>query len=238
MTETENNSPQIGTLNEGSLHAALKEYLFQEGDQVEVRLDGSVIDLLRGETLIEVQTRSFAAMRRKLEKLLTTHHIQLYYPIAARKWILRVDKYDQPVTRRRSPRKGNAFDVFNELLSLRTVALHPNLELHLLLVEVEEVWKDDGKGSWRKKFWSVHDHHLLNVVDEYCLKSAADYLRLLPADLQDPFTNADLAAAQHCRTRLAGKATYALREMGLIEQVGLRNRYHLYSQTKSSEQSD
>ena len=232
MTVKEKTPPHIGTLNERSLHAALKDYLFQEGDQVEVKLENYVIDLMRGETLIEIQTRSFAAICRKLENLTPKYKIKLYHPIAARKWIVRVDSDDNFLKRRRSPRKGSVFDTFNELLSLRSVALHPNLELHILMIEVEEVWKDDGKGSWRKKFWSVHDHHLLKVTEDHCLNSAEDYLSLLPEKLPEQFTNADLTATQGCRKRMAGKATYALREMGLIERIGIQNRYHVFQRVK------
>ena len=38
----------------------------------------------------------------------------------------------------------------------------------------------------------------------------------------------DLAEHAKCTKRLAGKATYALKEMGLIEKVGVKNRYHLF----------
>ena len=47
---------RIGELNEQPLHAALKEWYVQPGDQVEVQLDGYYIDLVRGERLIEIQT--------------------------------------------------------------------------------------------------------------------------------------------------------------------------------------
>lgn len=218
----------IGTLNEHSLHAALKEYLAQPGDQQEVKLEGYFIDIVRGEELIEIQTGSFFPLKRKLKKLLKQHVVHLYHPIAARKWIVRVNKNDEFITKRKSPKKGTTFDLFDELLSLRTVALHPNLWLHLLLVEVEEVWRDDGKGSWRKKYWSISDRRLVGVNDEIVLHDGADFLGLLPEDLPEQFTNADLMEHAKCRKRMAGKATYALKEMGLIQRVGTKNRYHLF----------
>ena len=60
----------IGTLNEGSLHAALKERYAEPGDEFEVPLDGFVIDIRRPGQLIEIQTSSFKAMGRKLDRLL------------------------------------------------------------------------------------------------------------------------------------------------------------------------
>lgn len=222
------NGNHIGTLNERSLHAALKEHLFQPGDEQEVKLDGYFIDIVRGEELIEIQTGSFFPLKRKLKKLLEKHVVHLYYPIAARKWIVRVDKEENQLSRRKSPRKGNAFDLFDELLSLRNVVLHPNLWLHLLLIEVEEVWRDDGQGSWRKKYWSISDRRLVGVNEEIVLHDGADFLGLLPADLPEQFTNGDLVEHVRCTKRLAGKATYALKEMGLIVKVGVKNRYHLF----------
>ncbi|MEE4193912.1 MAG: hypothetical protein V2J07_01815 [Anaerolineae bacterium] len=225
---TDESANHIGTLNERSLHAALKDYLFQPGDEQEVKLEGYFIDIVRGEELIEIQTRSFFPLKRKLQKLVKNHVVHLYHPIAARKWIVRVDKEDNFLTRRKSPRKGNVFDIFDELLSLRNVVLHPNLWLHLLLIEVEEVWRDDGKGSWRKKYWSISDRRLVGVNDEIILHDEEDFLGLLPESLPEPFTNADLMEHAKCTKRLAGKATYALKEMGLIEKVGTKNRYHLF----------
>lgn len=225
---TTDNPNHIGTLNERSLHAALKDYLAQPGDDQEVKLEGYFIDIVRGEELIEIQTGSFFPLKRKLEKLLKNHEVHLYHPIAVRKWIVRVDKNDNFITKRKSPRKGNLFDLFNELLSLRTVVLHPNLWLHVLLVEVEEIWRDDGKGSWRKKYWSVSDKRLVGVNEEVILHTPEDYLGLLPANLPEQFTNEDLSKHAKCRKRMAGKATYALREMELIHKVGVQNRYHLF----------
>ena len=59
---TETSEPHIGTLNEGSLHAALKQVYAEPGDTFEVPLDRFVIDISRDELLIEIQTGSFAAM--------------------------------------------------------------------------------------------------------------------------------------------------------------------------------
>ena len=53
----------IGSLNEKPLHAALKEWYRQEGDQVEAPMEGFVVDLVRDGLLIEIQTRGFASMR-------------------------------------------------------------------------------------------------------------------------------------------------------------------------------
>ncbi len=58
---------------ERSLHAALKAWAAQPGDRLEAALEGWVIDILRSDLLLEVQTRNFSALHGKLESLLPQH---------------------------------------------------------------------------------------------------------------------------------------------------------------------
>jgi hypothetical protein len=62
-------TPAIGTLNEGALHAQLKDWYRRRGDRIEQVVDGFVVDLVRGNLLVEIQTGSFAPLRRKLDLL-------------------------------------------------------------------------------------------------------------------------------------------------------------------------
>jgi hypothetical protein len=220
--------PHIGTLAEKSLHAALKNWLSQPGDQQEVRVDGFVIDLVRGADLIEIQTRHLGAMKRKLAKLLPHHPIQLVHPIAAEKWIVRQTADGQPISRRKSPKRGQLVDIFAEIVRIPHLLAHPNLTVTVLLTQQEEIWRDDGQGSWRRKRWSVYDNLLLDVVGQHSFESATDWLTLLPQELPQPFTNRDLTAALKCRANLAQKTTYTLRHAGLIEVVGKQGNARLH----------
>jgi hypothetical protein len=60
---------RIGLLNEKPLHASLKQWYAQPGDRFEVAVDGFVIDIVRDDLLIEIQTRNFASINSKLCKL-------------------------------------------------------------------------------------------------------------------------------------------------------------------------
>ena len=66
----------VGVLNEKPLHASLKAWYAQPGDRFEVAVAGSVIDIVRGELLIEIQTRSFSALRRKLESCVASEEYE------------------------------------------------------------------------------------------------------------------------------------------------------------------
>ena len=139
----------IGTQSEGSLHAALKLMLSQPGDRFEVPMGGFVVDLVRGDTCIEVQTGVFAAMGNKLDRLLGDHHVHIVHPIAVGSWI---ERRDMPT--RKSPKKGCVHDVFGELVSVPTILDHPNLTIEVFLVEVDVVKVADPtmrrrRGGWR-----------------------------------------------------------------------------------------
>lgn len=223
-------TPTIGQLAERSLHNALKEHLRQPGDRVEVKLGRYVIDLVRDDLLIEVQTRHLYALRPKLRRLLDDgRRIHLVHPLAAEKWIVREDAGGGPVSRRKSPRRATVYDLFSELVRVPDLVAHPNLTLEALLIQQEDIWRDDGQGSWRRGHWSVVDRRLLGVVSSHVFARPADFLALLPAALPAPFTNAELAAAWRCSPQVASRATYALRAMGLLVANGKRGRANLFT---------
>ncbi len=220
--------PHIGTLAEKSLHAGLKEWYAQPGDQFEVSVAGFVIDIVRDDLLIEIQTANFSAMKRKLGKLLQNHRIHMLHPVAQEKWIVRQSKNGSQHSRRKSPKRGRVEDIFNELIYIPHLLSHPNLSLELLLTQEEQLLRNDGKGSWRRKRWSIHDRRLLQVVEQHSFSTLADLLTLLPPTLPQPFTNVNLAVELNCPPRLAQKITYTLRHAGALDIAGKQGRALLY----------
>jgi hypothetical protein len=222
-------SSGIGQLAERSLHAALKEYLRQPGDEVEVKLGRYVIDLVRDDLLIEVQTRHLYALRPKLAALLDAgHRVHLVHPLPAERWIVRQDAAGRPLGRRKSPKRATVYDIFGELVRIPDLAAHPALTVEVLLIREEDIWRDDGQGSWRRGRWSVVDRRLLGVAATATLREPADYLALLPPSLPQPFTTRRLAEALHCHASLAQKMAYTLRRMALLEAAGKEGRSILY----------
>ncbi len=213
-------APHIGTLAEKSLHAGLKDWYGRPGDQFEVRVDGFVIDIVREDVLVEIQTRHLYAMKRKLRRLLADHSVHLIHPIPSEKWIVREDAQGVFVQRRKSPKHGKILNIFDELVRIPHLLSHPNLTLEVVLTQQEEIWRDDGKGSWRRRHWSIADQHLLSVVEQAIFETPHDYMAVIPADLQRPFTNRQLADKLKCPVKLAQKITYTLRKMDMLEIVG------------------
>lgn len=216
-------SPHIGTLREKPLHAALKRWCALPGDGVEQRVDGYVIDIVRNDLLIEIQTRGFASIKAKVAALLAAGHgLRIVHPIAVDKWIVKLDDKGRELSRRKSPRHGTAADVFSELVSFPNLIAHPGLEIELVLVEEEELRVHTPDRSWRRKGWSVRERRLVDVLAAQLLRQVSDLEELLPLDLPDPFTTADLAAGLRRPRRLAQQAAYCLRKAGAITATGKR----------------
>ncbi|HSK91227.1 MAG TPA: hypothetical protein VK875_07935 [Euzebyales bacterium] len=223
--------PRVGTLGEKPLHAALKRWYAEEGDRVEEPVDGFVIDLVRDGALIEIQTRGFAAMKRKLIRLLDGHAVHVVHPVAVERWIVKLGESGEVLSRRRSPRRGAAVDLFAELVSFPELIAHAGLTVELLLIREDEVRRFDGSKGWRRKGWVVVERRLLDVVDRLVIDSPEVLASLLPSDVPLRFTTADLARTLGRSRRLAQQMTYCLRRAGVIDIVGKDRNAIVYSRT-------
>jgi len=210
--------PHIGTLNEGSLHVALKDLYAEPGDRFELPLNRFVIDIARatneGQLLIEIQTGSFGAMGRKLDHLLSDHKMLLVHPIAIASYLVRGD-----AKARRSPKRGSLYDVFGQLVSIPTLLDHPNLTLDIVLVNVDKVQEHDpaarrGRGGYR-----TIDRRLREVIERHRFESPTDLLRLVPDGLPDVFTTADLADLGSFSRSHAQQMAYCFRAIGFFEEL-------------------
>jgi hypothetical protein len=210
----------IGVLRERPLHAALKQHVAQPGDHVEMPVDGYVIDLVRGDLLIEIQTRGFSMLKPKLLALLGAGHaVRIVHPIAVDRWLLSVDDDGTLLARRRSPRHGAVADLASELVSFPALLAHPRLEIEVLLTAEEELRRHVPGRCWRRRGWTVLERRLVDVRDSVLFTATGDLLRLLPDGLAEPFTTAELATALRRPRRVAQQVAYCLREAGAIAGV-------------------
>lgn len=220
--------PGIGLLNEKALHASLKQWYARPGDRLEVAVSGFVIDIVRAELLIEIQTGSFASIKSKLTNLVQSHPVRLIYPIIQEKWIVRPATDDcHRVVRRRSPKRGRLEDLFWELVSIPQLLTNSNFSLEVLMIKAEEARRYEGKRQWRRRGWGIEERRLLEVVERRLFKDTADWRRLLPEGLES-FTATDLATAADTGAVLAQKMAYCLRHARAIEMIGRRGRANLY----------
>jgi hypothetical protein len=222
-------SCEIGSLNENPLHADLKAWYAQLNDRLEVPIDGFVVDIVRGDLLVEIQTGNFSALKRKMTQLTVHHPVRLVYPIAREKWIVKVaEDRESQASRRKSPKRGMVEDIFNELVSFPRLIRRANFSIDVLLIQEEEVRRYDGRRGWRRRGWVTHERRLLQVVDQRRFETPADLGALLPPSLPEPFTTADLAQAIGGPRRLAQRMAYCLRKLDVVAPVGKDGNTILY----------
>lgn len=226
-------SRPIGLLNEKPHHAALKAWYAEPGDLFEMPVDGYVVDIVRGDLLIEIQTRNFSAIRGKLSALTAQHPLRLVYPLAVEKWIVRLQPDgEQLLSRRKSPKKGSPVEVFSELVSIPRLLTSANFSLELLLIQEEEIRSYDAERAWRRKGWVTQERRLLDVIGRQVFGTPGELGALLPAELDEPFTTLALAEALGISRRLAQRMAYCLRAVGVLAAVGNSGRgvLHVRSQ--------
>jgi hypothetical protein len=146
--------------------------------------------------------------------------MRVVHPIPIDKWIVKVDADGAVLSRRRSPRHGNPTDVFAELVSFPNLLADSHLEIDVILTNEEEYRRHTPDRSWRRKGWTIEERRLIDVVDTLLISNTDDLAALLPAELPDPFTTADLATKLGRPRRAAQQMAYCLRIADVIVAVG------------------
>lgn len=218
---------------ESSLHESIKAMYAGENDQVEAPLGNYYVDVYRNDMAIEIQTGNFSALRQKLSGLLNDVPVLVVYPLVYVKYIVRVDVENRKIlSSRKSPRQGSFLDLFSEIVYIPEFILHPNFSLEVLMVKIDEFWVNDGSGSWRRKYWSITDRKLREIIDRRVFRTANDYRDLvnIPAET---FDVKDVSKVLGIRRRLASRIVYTMRRLGVWQVVGKRGNAYIYqSSTK------
>lgn len=218
----------INTCNESPLHESVKRLYVEEGDHTEVSVKGYLVDVLKRDSIVEVQTANFSAIKKKLAILKNQWNILLVFPVIEKKSIRKFDQQGREIYKRKSPKKSTGFDVFQELLYISELFLDPPIQLELVFIEAEEDHCDDGKGSWRRNGVSIRNRRLVSVLSKKRFENKEDYkkfLQIIPGEL---FTTAVLRERLQVTKPLAIKIAYFLRHSGISELVGKQARHNLF----------
>ena len=226
--------PNIGELNERSLHRALKERYAVPGSTMEQAVGGFVADVVIGERIVEIHTGTFWSLRKKLPRLLERFEVTLVHPVAQDRYIVKVpEDPDARTTRRKSPKHDNVFLVFAALASIPALLEHPNLTLHVVMT-VEEVIRAAASTRRRRRAWISIDRRLVEVTETHRITRMADLFAMLDAALPAFFTTRDLAQAMRSSRRLGQQAAFCLREAGVSEICGKEGNALVYRRVNGS----
>lgn len=219
----------IGTLGEKTLHAVLKYYFEPYEDNHEIKVGDYVADIVGENGIIEIQTRGFEKLRKKLAAFLEVTFVTVVYPIARTKWLYWIDQESEEISiKRKSPKTGIPFESVYELYKIKSILTHPNLQICIVLIDVEEYRNLNGWSKDKKKGSTRSDRIPIDIIEEIYLRNPNDYQMLLPTTLPDTFTANDVKRLVKSSQRVIQIGMNVLREVGVIEQIGKQGRLNLY----------
>lgn len=219
----------IGTLSEKTVHAILKNYYEPDEDKQEIPIENYVADIYHNESIMEIQTRSFNAMRNKLRAFLPLYPVTIVYPIPREKWLIWIDEETgQLSNKRKSPLKGTAYAVFPELYKIKMFLKEPGLKFKLVFMDMEEYRLLNGWSKDKKKGSSRFDRIPTSLVEEVDIECLRDYMQFVPYELPEKFTVKEFAKAAHIPVKRAQVVVHILAYVGVIWQSGKRGNAYLY----------
>lgn len=219
----------IGTLSEKTVHAVLKHYYAPDTDMHEIPIGGFVADIYTGTEIIEIQTRSFNAMRRKLDAFLPLYPVTIVYPIPNIKWLCWIDEESgETSAKRKSPKRGNPYQAFAELYKIRPFLKDENIRFRFSLIDMEEYRLLNGWSRDKKKGSERYDRIPVRYAKEVCIDRREDYMQFLPYDMEEPFTTKVFAKCAKIPVRLAGIVLLILTDLAIVERVGKQGNGFLY----------
>ncbi|MCL2819611.1 MAG: hypothetical protein FWD38_02105 [Oscillospiraceae bacterium] len=229
VTETKREYHQIGTLGEKTLHAVVKHYIEPDVTKHEKKVGSFHADIVTENGIFEIQTRSFNALRKRLNFFLEHYTVTIVYPLPKTKWLLWIDKQTGEVSKKRkSPKTGRIYDAVHELYKIRPLLNHPNLKLHVVFIDMEEYRYLDGWSENKKKGSSRYDRHPLEITDEILFNAKSDYLQFIPPDLEEQFTTKDYKQAAKINLRTAQTILNILNYIGAVKRTGKTGNLHIY----------
>lgn len=215
----------IGTLNEKSIHAALKNYYSNDYDQ-EAKIGGFYADIVTENGIYEIQTANWGKLNKKLEVMLEACHVTVVYPYEKRIKASSVSDTSGELIREGSFRYDNSLtEFFLELYRIKSFLTDPNLTVCIAELEIERVnyvSEKTGRRRGRGRYTKIPKA----LRREIYLEKPEDYRIFLPEGLSEEFTVRELQGLV--------KATDAkimleiLGYMGVTERLGRRGNSEVY----------
>lgn len=219
----------IGTLGEKTLHAVLKCYFEPHEDNQEISLGGFVADIAGENGVIEIQTRNFNALRKKLELFLEFCDVTVVYPIPQIKYLSWLDTdTGEIVSKRKSPKKGSIYDSIKELYKIKYTLDNPRMNLCFIMLELEEIRYLNGWSKDKKKGSTRCDRIPIDILDKIYIHTSEDYKIFVPENLPKEFTSLDFSKCAKIRRDVAQTTLNILCYMNITEKIGKSGRTNIY----------
>lgn len=222
----------IGTKCEKSVHAVLKNYYEPFHDSQEQKIGGYIADIVGENGIIEIQTGHFTALKEKLKAFLPVSRVTVVYPVYTKKRIITLDGETGEIkSRRTSPLKETAYEIFPNLFSIAEFLTNENLSFIITLLEADELRippQSIGRKKRHRNRLSVIDRIPTALTDEIHIDTPRDWEKLIPCLFDEDYTTEDLAKAAGIPRETAQLALSALFKGGVVTRTGKKGNAYTY----------
>ena len=130
--------------------------------------------------------------------------------------------------RRKSPKQGSIFDLFNELVYVPDLLNLEGFDIEVAYVHVEEHRRHDPKRAWRRKHWVIDEKRLVEVLGTDRIPDARALFEMVLGTISDQFTTEDISQHLKITRSMAQKIAYCFRQASVIESNLKRGNALIY----------
>lgn len=218
----------IGTLNEKTIHNALKCYYCSESGH-ETKIGEFWADGVGENGIFEIQTANFGSLAKKLSQMLRISHVTVVYPFEKRVHNYSINEQTGEVMSQSTRSVSSLSKLFLELYRLKAFLTNPNLSVRIAFLEIDKktYYKDERKRRYRgmKK-----EKFPTKLLSEMLLDCPEDYAKFLPDGLPERFTRAELQKL--IPTTDTGLMLSVLEFTHVVERVGKSGNSIVYEKQK------
>lgn len=219
----------IGRMSERTLHAFLKYYFEPNNTFHEQKVGEFIADIRFDGKIIEIQTRDFNKLRKKLDVFLIDNEVTAVFPIAGTKWLCWLNNETGEVSnRRKSPKRGRIYDFVRELYKIKPYLTNPNIRLCVVFMDIIEYRNLDGWSADKKKGSSRCERIPLSVNEIVYINNLSDYKIFIPEGLPETFTSKEFAKCAKIQRHIAQTTLNILGFVGTVSPCGKSGKSVLY----------
>ena len=229
LSRTSGDKNNIGIRQEHTLHRVMKFYLSPSLENHEIKVGSRFADVMIGQTIYEVQTKSFNLLKDKLAFFLKDYEVILVHPMAESTYYYLSNEYGEIIKERKSPRHLKFFYCMRELYRIKEYLKDEHLKLRIIMMDMEELRIEKEKTSFMSKGYERENQIPKQIKRIYEINDYHDFLPILfEYDLPEVFTLKEFKKIMHLDERTASITLYLYCYLSLMERIGKRGNSYLY----------
>lgn len=219
----------IGVMQEHTLHRVLKFYFSMDLKNQEIPIEKMFADVVIDNKIIEIQTKAFNTLRKKLDVFLKDYDVTIVYPMAFNKKIHLHSEYGELISLKKSPKHTHVLEIMWELYKIKNYLLNDNLHFKIMMLDIDEYRTAKPKIRVRDKGY-IRENQIPSYINQiYEINKPSDFLYILKLyDLPNQFTSKIFAKKCHLTIKKATTALNVLNYLNVVKRVGKEKNSYLY----------